>query len=208
MELWSDAVHHAGRCVLLFFIVGQAFVFHWLVHKPVHLRVPPPYTLTGSYPFERPEDRLQPHCKLQHMISRIINVDYIIPSTVSPSAQDLLRELLVADPNARLSIEGVMRHPWFNIGLPAGVLEMNDALLEPNALQVGFCMIFDWCFVCVCVSPLFPHMQSEQEVYSILAAATREPESNPLVHAPYDAMLEQAISHAQHSMDNYDSLQL
>lgn len=101
-----------------------------------HHLTPPIPQRAGTYPFERPEDHLQPHAKLQRTINRIITVDYIMPASASPDAQDLLSKLLVGDPNARLNMEGVMRHAWFNVGLPAGVLEMNDALLEPRSLQV------------------------------------------------------------------------
>lgn len=70
------------------------------------------------------------------MIQRIINVEYVMPTGVSAEAQDLLRKLLVADPQGRLTVEGILAHPWYNTELPAGVLEMNNVMLEPVAVQV------------------------------------------------------------------------
>ena len=91
---------------------------------------------SGCYPFERAEDRARPGCNMHRMIQRIINVDYVMPTHVSPDAQDLLRKLLVADPQSRLSVEDILLHPWYTTALPAGVLEMNNVVLEPVAAQV------------------------------------------------------------------------
>lgn len=43
---------------------------------------------------------------------RISRVDLKIPPSVSPEAADLIRRLLQHDPNKRLPLEEVARHPW------------------------------------------------------------------------------------------------
>lgn len=43
---------------------------------------------------------------------RIAKVDLKIPDTVSPEASDLIRKLLQHDPEKRLPLEKVLRHPW------------------------------------------------------------------------------------------------
>lgn len=43
---------------------------------------------------------------------RISGAIYQIPSYVSVGAQDLIRNLLVVDPQKRLSAEQILKHPW------------------------------------------------------------------------------------------------
>ena len=64
-------------------------------------------------------------------MQRILNVEYSLPAnaSVSPECQDLLSQLLVADPRSRISMDGIWQHPWFQQNLPEGVAEMNMHLL-------------------------------------------------------------------------------
>lgn len=122
-DVWSCGV-------MLYIMLAGACVCHLLASPASHL------LLLGCYPFERAEDRAQPGCNMQRTIQRIVSVDYIMPTSVSPEAQDLLRKLLVADPQSRLSVEEVLAHPWYTTGLPDGVLEMNNVTQEPIEVQV------------------------------------------------------------------------
>lgn len=91
---------------------------------------------TGAYPFERPEDRNDAG-KLQKMIQRILQVKYDTPKHISAECADLLRRILVPDPNKRLTIPQIQDHPWYLKDLPSGVKEMNNDLRTPTAgLQV------------------------------------------------------------------------
>ena len=56
---------------------------------------------------------------------------------ISPDCLQLLTKLLHPNPEARVTLEGVMGHPWFLRGLPAGALGMNERLLRnpPAAVQ-------------------------------------------------------------------------
>lgn len=88
--------------------------------------------LTGSYPFERSDDKKNPQ-RLQKMIKRILAVDYAFPPSVSVSAelQDLLTKILNPDPLKRIQISEILEHPWFCTNLPKGVKEMNATMMVP-----------------------------------------------------------------------------
>ena len=62
---------------------------------------------------------------------RILSVDYQLPynKQVSPECKDLLECILVADPEKRITMAAIQRHPWFTRDLPDGVAQMNDQLL-------------------------------------------------------------------------------
>jgi len=92
------------------------------------------------YPFDNPEERRRnlPD-KLQRMITRIVNSELRFPGNpeISKSLKDLICRILEKDPEKRITIEGIMRHPWFLKNLPSGALEMNNKLQrQKSGLQV------------------------------------------------------------------------
>lgn len=92
--------------------------------------------LVGAYPFERPEDkRYKYEDKVKKIMSRIVHLDYTVPPFVQISDQgrDLLDNILAHDPRKRISIEGILDHPWFNTSLPSGAKEMNSTLHQQNS---------------------------------------------------------------------------
>ena len=75
------------------------------------------------------------------LLQRILRMEYKIPESgkVSNELRDLLSKILMEDPQQRISIQDIMKHPWFLKDLPQGVLEMNEELPEPgDDVQVGF----------------------------------------------------------------------
>jgi len=91
--------------------------------------------LMGSYPFERPGDKLcNNNERIQKILARIASLDYMIPSNVPISAEgwDLISRIFVKDPQKRITIEGIMQHPWFNYRLPKGAKTMNQVLHQQN----------------------------------------------------------------------------
>ena len=52
------------------------------------------------------------------LYKKILSVDYSIPSHVSSSAVDLIRKILVRNPERRYSIADIKKHPWFNLFKP------------------------------------------------------------------------------------------
>lgn len=43
---------------------------------------------------------------------RIVRCEMTVPSYVSPEAKDLIQKLLVVDPEKRLPLDQVQKHPW------------------------------------------------------------------------------------------------
>ncbi|XP_010680996.2 serine/threonine-protein kinase SAPK1 [Beta vulgaris subsp. vulgaris] len=72
--------------------------------------------LVGAYPFEDPEDPRN----FKTTISRILSVQYSIPDyvRVSKDCNHLLSRIFVANPEKRISIEEIKKHPWFLKSLP------------------------------------------------------------------------------------------
>ncbi|XP_045783516.1 serine/threonine-protein kinase PLK4 isoform X1 [Maniola jurtina] len=65
------------------------------------------YTLlVGSPPF---------HTKhVKTTLNKVINADYKIPGELSVQAQDLLQKLLCKDPSTRITLKGILEHPFLN----------------------------------------------------------------------------------------------
>ncbi|RAH50157.1 aurora family serine/threonine-protein kinase [Aspergillus aculeatinus CBS 121060] len=59
--------------------------------------------LVGEAPFEDTPVMTQ---------RRIARADMTVPSFVSPEAKDLIKRLLVLDPERRISLDEIQRHPW------------------------------------------------------------------------------------------------
>ncbi|OOF92303.1 hypothetical protein ASPCADRAFT_133369 [Aspergillus carbonarius ITEM 5010] len=59
--------------------------------------------LVGEAPFEDTPVMTQ---------RRIARADMTVPSFVSPEARDLIKRLLVLDPEKRISLDEIQRHPW------------------------------------------------------------------------------------------------
>lgn len=51
---------------------------------------------------------------------------------MSDSLRDLLSKILVDDPQKRISMKEIQRHPWYLEDLPEGVADMNDELPLPG----------------------------------------------------------------------------
>ncbi|KAF5738004.1 serine/threonine-protein kinase SAPK2-like isoform X1 [Tripterygium wilfordii] len=73
-------------------------------------------TLVGAYPFEDPEDPRN----FRKTIQRILSVQYSIPDyvRVSKECKNLLSRIFVADPEKRITIPEIKKHPWFLKNLP------------------------------------------------------------------------------------------
>lgn len=87
-------------------------------------------TLNGAYPFHtEPGDKLA--------IKRMVKGLFKFHVEVSPACEDLLRRMLVANPADRISIEDVMRHPWYAHNLPATLAKVNRRVPKPWELKQG-----------------------------------------------------------------------
>lgn len=83
--------------------------------------------LVHHYPFERPhEDGVR---NIVAIYQRILNGDYHIPDgRVSDECADLIKRILVVNPEERLSISQIQQHSWYQIALPEGATLMNNTL--------------------------------------------------------------------------------
>lgn len=118
--------------------------------------------LVGQYPFSRKEDDdLPEERRVKCVLQRIMSLDFQMPKDISEEGRDLLQRLLTRKPEERATIEEVMHHPWYSVGLPPQALQMNNVYLKSQS-EKG--------------------MQSEEDAIRIVEAAMRkaeEPETNP-----------------------------
>ncbi|TPX37407.1 hypothetical protein SmJEL517_g00463 [Synchytrium microbalum] len=61
--------------------------------------------LTGNLPFDDEN--------IRRLLSKVKSGMYIIPEFVSVEAKDLIKKMLVVDPTQRITMRGIMEHPWF-----------------------------------------------------------------------------------------------
>ncbi|MCO5577129.1 hypothetical protein L7F22_030952 [Adiantum nelumboides] len=92
--------------------------------------------LVGAYPFEDPKDPKN----MTKSITRIMNVQYSIPSYVRVSAEcrHLLSCIFVANPTKRIKIWEIMRHPWFLRNLPMDLVLAFDPMSYHNRVELEF----------------------------------------------------------------------
>lgn len=139
--------------------------------------------LVGGYPFERPGDALlRPANRHAEMIKRILRADYHVPNIgLSPECVDLLKRMLTVDPARRITVPEIQTHGWYQAYLPAGVLELNEELLQ-KPRESG---------------------QTREEVVQLVAEARKlgvgavGAPSN-LSPAEYEAMVDQEVGEAAH----------
>ncbi|EEF30712.1 Serine/threonine-protein kinase SAPK1, putative [Ricinus communis] len=84
--------------------------------------------LVGAYPFEDPEDPRN----FRKTIQRILSVHYSIPDyvRVTTECKHLLSRIFVADPEKRITIPEIKKHPWFLKDLPIEFMEEGDGGLQ------------------------------------------------------------------------------
>ena len=66
--------------------------------------------LCGSLPFTESKEEI--------IVRKIKMHDYSIPKYLSKEAQDILNHILKINPEERFTIEGIKKHPWFNLVEP------------------------------------------------------------------------------------------
>ena len=53
---------------------------------------------------------------------------------------DILGRLLEVDPDKRITVQQVLKHPWFTQDMPEGLQDLNNNLLQiPLSMQTGSC---------------------------------------------------------------------
>jgi hypothetical protein len=66
------------------------------------------------------------------MLERMVGRQYHFPPDAAISAEciDLLQQMLLPEPHRRITVEGIMAHPWFNTNLPPEASSMNATYLS------------------------------------------------------------------------------
>ncbi|KAK2981439.1 hypothetical protein RJ640_004053, partial [Escallonia rubra] len=86
--------------------------------------------LVGAYPFEDCDDPRN----FRKTITRILSVQYSIPDyvRVSMECKHLLSRIFVSNPEKRITIPEIQKHPWFLKNLPIEFTEGEEASLQNN----------------------------------------------------------------------------
>ncbi|CAG9467583.1 unnamed protein product [Pedinophyceae sp. YPF-701] len=89
--------------------------------------------LVGAYPFEDPSDPRN----FRKTIQKIMTVSYSWPSyaSVTPECKDLIKRIFVADPTKRITMDGILDHPWFQKDIE---LAMNPAPSNSKETKMGW----------------------------------------------------------------------
>nr|XP_043639982.1 serine/threonine-protein kinase SAPK2-like [Erigeron canadensis] len=84
--------------------------------------------LVGAYPFEDPDDPRN----FRKTLTRILGVQYSIPDyvRVSMDCKHLLSRIFVDNPEKRITIPEIKKHPWFVKNMPSDFLEDGDSYVE------------------------------------------------------------------------------
>lgn len=95
-----------------------------MLYAVLNMRYPWPNTLT-------------PAQRLQAMQAHQLHFNRPAAHPLSAQCVDLLKQMLHPNPNLRITIQGIMQHPWFLQGWDPALLQINDAAMQappPNAL--------------------------------------------------------------------------
>ncbi len=73
--------------------------------------------LCGRYPFESPKScgGATRSYEIFSMLEKMVGQKYVIPDQLGVSAEcrELLRQMLLPDPRARITMEGITQNAWF-----------------------------------------------------------------------------------------------
>lgn len=89
--------------------------------------------LYGKYPFDVQAGASMPKAKeVLQMLDKMVNRKYVLHEKVKVSKEclDLLHKLLAPEPQERITIEQIVKHPWFVTNLPADAQSMNQRWLD------------------------------------------------------------------------------
>ncbi|KAL4855058.1 Serine/threonine-protein kinase SRK2A [Chlorella vulgaris] len=91
--------------------------------------------VANRYPFRRATDDRLPYAEaMQAQFRRILLAEYDFPPNkpFSDDLKDLIRHMLVVDPQQRFGMQDIFQHPWFCKDLHPDVLAFNDAMVKES----------------------------------------------------------------------------
>lgn len=70
---------------------------------------------------------------VMRIYSKSFKADYALPEWISPGAKNLIKNLLVVDPEKRFSIVDIMKDPWFQLGFMRPIaFSMKQSAVDDN----------------------------------------------------------------------------
>mmetsp|Transcript_2705 Transcript_2705/g.2852 ORF Transcript_2705/g.2852 Transcript_2705/m.2852 type:complete len:650 (-) Transcript_2705:365-2314(-) len=85
----------------------------------------------GYLPFEDPNT--------SNLYKKILGGDYHLPKFVSAEGRDIIKSILTTDPNKRITIEGIRKHPWYTQAshrdLPGIVIGYDNVPIDGSILS-------------------------------------------------------------------------
>jgi len=103
--------------------------------------------LTCRYPFKKDHSATGASSitEAHSLVRRTMNNVFDSVPNVSKDCNELLRKMLHSDPTTRISIEDLMKHPWFLKSLNKGVAQFNDRVVKQltDAPRVNDQMVVD-----------------------------------------------------------------
>lgn len=64
------------------------------------------------------------------LYDKIIQGKFSVPGFISPQGKDLLKRILVTDPNKRITIKEIKKHPWFGVNTTT----INQGIVISNSI--------------------------------------------------------------------------
>lgn len=94
--------------------------------------------LCGYLPYEDP--------KTSNLYKQILSADYKLPKFLSEEAKDILARIFQTDPEKRIDIEGLRKHPWYRKAQPENMNfdyhlkkpKVDSLMLQKLEAQLGF----------------------------------------------------------------------
>lgn len=94
--------------------------------------------LCGYLPFE---DQ-----KTSNLYKKILSADYTLPKFLNADARDMISRIFVTDPDQRIDIDGIRRHPFYQLHQPENQnfayhtrkLTVNSKLVQKMQNTMGF----------------------------------------------------------------------
>ena len=107
------------------------------------------------------------------MLNRIMELKYVIPPFLSAPCADLVRRLLDPNPDTRITIPEIIKHPWHKIGLPPTAANMNDVYMQVSPDSTSTCIVS--LVISKCVMSVCAVSQSEEDINYIVSMAMTLP---------------------------------
>lgn len=120
--------------------------------------------VTGRLPFD--DDNIQ------RLLQKVQMGQYHLPSDLPVELRDLLRAMLTVDPDKRISLERIKRHPWFCSITPRNYIEdhfvaPSESIMNPDPMIVRSLVDLGWGDAAFIMESLARPGQSMEKVFYV-----------------------------------------